>query len=111
MLQRTLLFNFSDTPVDTSMSVVHVPTNVYDGDPKVANDIKWSKGLDNAFKNNYIEDPEISWQYFGSTNGFLRQYPAEAWEGKDPDIYDARMRDWYEQLTFFLEGNKNHSPN
>merc|ERR1711962_1169709 len=41
------------------------------------------------------EDPEISWQYFGSTNGFLRQYPAEAWEGKDPDIYDARMRDWY----------------
>ena len=28
---------FSGIPVNTSMSTVHVPTNVFDGDPKVKN--------------------------------------------------------------------------
>ncbi len=44
---------FSGIPVNTNMSVVHVPTNVFDGDPKVANAIDWSQGLDLTFKDNY----------------------------------------------------------
>ena len=89
--------HFSGIPVNTSMSTVHVPTNVFDGDPKVVNAIKWSRGLDRVFLDNYNRDPSLSWQYFGSSTGFMRQYPAMKWrmDEHDPDLYDARMRDWY----------------
>jgi len=88
---------FSGIPVNTNMSVVHVPTNVFDGDPKVANAIDWSSQLDLTFRDNYNRDPSLSWQYFGSSTGFMRQYPAMKWmtSEHDPDLYDARMRDWY----------------
>ena len=39
--------------------------------------IKWSENLDNIFVNNYRMDPSLSWQYFGSSYGFMRQYPGE----------------------------------
>ena len=83
--------------MNTNMSVVHIPTNVFDGDPKVANAIDWSENLDLTFKDNYKRDPSLSWQYFGSSSGFMRQYPAMKWmvSDHDPDLYDARMRDWY----------------
>jgi voltage-dependent calcium channel alpha-2/delta-3 len=89
--------HFSGIPVNVNYSSVHVPTNVYDGDPKVVNAIKWSKMLDDIFKDNYKRDPSLSWQYFGSSTGFMRQYPAMKWrtDEHDPDLYDARMRDWY----------------
>ena len=89
--------NFTGIPVNTNRSVVHVPTNVFDGDPKVANAIDWSASLDLIFKDNYNRDPSLSWQYFGSSTGFMRQYPAMQWmtSEHDPDLYDARMRDWY----------------
>ena len=89
--------HFSGIPVNTSHSSVHVPTNVFDGEPKVINAIDWSAKLDDTFKDNYNRDPSLSWQYFGSSTGFLRQYPAMKWllYEDDPDMYDARMRDWY----------------
>ena len=89
--------HFSGIPVNTSSSSVHVPTNVFDGEPKVINAIDWSKKLDVTFEDNYRRDPSLSWQYFGSSTGFLRQYPAIKWltYEDDPDMYDARMRDWY----------------
>ena len=68
---------FSGIPVNTNMSTVHVPTNVFDGDPRVVNAIKWSKGLDRVFVDNYNRDPSLSWQYFGSNTGFMRQYPGK----------------------------------
>ena len=46
-------------------------------DPKVINAIKWSRGLDRVFTDNYNRDPTLSWQYFGSSAGFMRQYPGE----------------------------------
>lgn len=42
--------HFSGIPVNTSRSSVHVPTNVFDGEPKVINAIDWSKKLDDTFK-------------------------------------------------------------
>ena len=37
--------------------------------------IRWSEYLDLLFVNNYEMDPSLSWQYFGSSSGFLRRYP------------------------------------
>ena len=71
--------HFSGIPVNTTFSSVHVPTNVFDGEPKVINAIDWTRKLDDTFKDNYERDPSLSWQYFGSSTGFLRQYPAMKW--------------------------------
>jgi hypothetical protein len=49
-LELTANSHFSGIPVNTSRSSVHVPTNVFDGEPKVINAIDWSKKLDDTFK-------------------------------------------------------------
>ena len=90
---------------------MHIPTNVYDMSPAVAEDIKKTENLDDTFRQNYESDPALSWQYFGSVTGMLRQYPAMQWrtdptqnneeigqkeEGEEEaDIYDCRVRSWF----------------
>lgn len=84
--------------VNVNMSAVHVPTNVYERDSGVIRAIKWSEALDRTFINNYEQDPSLSWQYFGSATGFMRQYPAINWNLNpvDPvDLFDCRTRSWY----------------
>lgn len=71
--------HFYNIPVNTSFSSVHIPTNVYDKSPPVAEDIRKTENLDNVFRQNYESDPALSWQYFGSVTGMLRQYPAMQW--------------------------------
>ncbi|XP_034237810.1 voltage-dependent calcium channel subunit alpha-2/delta-3 isoform X4 [Thrips palmi] len=87
--------HFSNIPVNTSLSAVHVPTNVYDGAPEVMRAIKWSQDLDRIFIHNYRGDPFLSWQYFGSSSGFMRQFPAMQWKQDPVDLYDCRTRSWY----------------
>ncbi|GFT08022.1 hypothetical protein TNCV_2589451 [Trichonephila clavipes] len=90
--------NFANAPVNFNRSSVHVPTNVYDQDPKVLNAMKWSEYLTLIFINNLAVDPSLNWQYFGSSTGFLRTFPATSWtkEGREkPDLYDCRTRSWY----------------
>lgn len=43
----------------------------------VIKDIQWSQKLDSIFKDNYQKDPTLSWQFFGSSTGFMRQFPGE----------------------------------
>ena len=86
--------------VNLSYSAVHVPTTVYGKAKEVLRAIRWSEELDNTFKNNYRLDPSLSWQYFGSSTGFMRQYPAINWrpngsDPHDPDLFDCRTRSWY----------------
>ncbi|KAG5309152.1 CA2D3 protein, partial [Pseudoatta argentina] len=81
--------------VNLNMSAVHVPTNVYDRASNVIRAIKWSEELDRTFINNYEHDPSLSWQYFGSATGFMRQYPATNWYVESVDLFDCRTRSWY----------------
>ncbi|KAJ7370231.1 Voltage-dependent calcium channel subunit alpha-2/delta-4 [Desmophyllum pertusum] len=88
------------TEVSFNRSVVHVPTDVYDGASEIVNGIKWTSGLDSVFDNNRHSDPSLSWQYFGSDKGFMRTYPAKHWDDNNPnhvDLFDARRRPWYIQ--------------
>ncbi|XP_031786318.1 voltage-dependent calcium channel subunit alpha-2/delta-3 isoform X1 [Nasonia vitripennis] len=94
--------HFNNISVNTSFSSVHIPTNVYDRLPRVNMTISWSKRLDRIFKHNYKSDPALMWQYFCSTTGVLRQYPAMRWpvslkkDGKEiTDTYDCRVRSWF----------------
>lgn len=90
--------NFYNNKVNTSLSSVHVPTNVYARGKlltsiwfsfntytnlrlislvacDVIKDIQWSQNLDRVFLDNYKIDPTLSWQFFGSSTGFMRQFP------------------------------------
>ncbi|XP_031619026.1 voltage-dependent calcium channel subunit alpha-2/delta-3-like [Contarinia nasturtii] len=91
--------HFYHIKVNTTYSSVHVPTNVYDGSNETKSVIMWSDKLDEVFKDNYRNDPALSWQYFGSETGVLRHFPAKSWEDRDTstkvDVYDCRKRSWY----------------
>lgn len=81
--------------VNLSTSAVHVPTNVYERASNVIRAIEWSEKLNPIFVNNYEQDPSLSWQYFGSATGFMRQYPAMNWYMEPVDLFDCRTRSWY----------------
>ncbi|XP_026319490.1 voltage-dependent calcium channel subunit alpha-2/delta-3 isoform X5 [Hyposmocoma kahamanoa] len=87
--------HFSNIPVNVNFSSVHVPSNVYAWANETIKGIRWSEGLDAHFKDNYQSDPTLSWQYFGSSTGFMRHYPAMKWRAEPVDIYDCRTRAWY----------------
>jgi voltage-dependent calcium channel alpha-2/delta-3 len=79
----------------------------------VISGIIWSEELDKTFKDNYKQDPTLSWQYFGSSTGFMRQFPGEnrscflevldfeivfaamIWSQDPVDLFDCRTRSWY----------------
>lgn len=49
----------------------------YISDVKILNGLKWTAALDKVFAENYKNDPEILWQYFGSQTGFMRTLPGK----------------------------------
>nr|XP_023018198.1 voltage-dependent calcium channel subunit alpha-2/delta-3-like [Leptinotarsa decemlineata] len=93
--------HFYNLAVNTNYSSVHVPINVYELDDNVSFAIQWSQSLDDIFKENYKLDPALSWQYFGSTTGIMRHYPAHKWpgnsanSGRDLLLFDCRIRTWF----------------
>ncbi|CAG9772800.1 unnamed protein product [Ceutorhynchus assimilis] len=95
---RLPLYNnrhFYNIPVNTNYSAVHVPSNVYERSKDVISGIMWSEELDKTFRNNYKIDPTLSWQYFGSSTGFMRQFPAMIWSQEPIDLFDCRTRSWF----------------
>ncbi|KAL1493158.1 hypothetical protein ABEB36_011269 [Hypothenemus hampei] len=92
--------HFYNLPVNTTHSSVYVPTNVYDIEDKASEAIQWSEALDKVFAQNYKSDPALSWQYFGSSSGIMRHYPAMRWIDKKngeikPNLFDCRIRTWF----------------
>lgn len=89
--------HFYNIAVNTNYSSVHVPLYIYDKDPNVSFAIQWSEVLDEVFVSNYEKDPALSWQYFGSMTGIMRQYPAQKWvdNTKELLLFDCRIRTWF----------------
>ncbi|XP_016122928.1 voltage-dependent calcium channel subunit alpha-2/delta-3-like [Sinocyclocheilus grahami] len=75
--------HFNNLSVNLSLSVVQVPTNMYNKDPDIVNGVYWSEALNKVFVENFKRDPTLIWQYFGSAKGFFRQYP---------DVYNQEIR-------------------
>uniref|UniRef100_A0A6I8NEX7 Calcium voltage-gated channel auxiliary subunit alpha2delta 4 n=1 Tax=Ornithorhynchus anatinus TaxID=9258 RepID=A0A6I8NEX7_ORNAN len=76
--------HFSDLLVNTSVSNVQLPTNVYNKDPNILNGVYMSEALNPVFVENFQRDPTLTWQYFGSSTGFFRLYPGKrpsGWRG------------------------------
>lgn len=72
-------------------------TNILVSERDALNAILWSEGLNEIFIRNYKSDPSLVWQYFGSSYGILRFFPAMPWRSQDieVDAYDCRVRPWY----------------
>ncbi|KAI4463039.1 voltage-dependent calcium channel subunit alpha-2/delta-related [Holotrichia oblita] len=90
-----------DEDVNLDFSVIRSTVSVYVRDKIVLNNIRWSEPLDLTFKCNAKKDPTLIWQYFASSSGFMRMYPAMKWPDEIYDkTYDHRTRSWYtESMT------------
>ncbi|XP_014246185.1 voltage-dependent calcium channel subunit alpha-2/delta-4 isoform X2 [Cimex lectularius] len=91
--------HFDRRHVNTSVSSVIMPAFLSESDIQVANALRWSEHLDPVFVNNYEVDPAVSWQYFGSSTGFLRRFPAMQWPPEESkgnkELHDFRTSNWY----------------
>lgn len=72
-------------------------------DPDYQSAVSWSSHLDPLFTNNLERDAALSWQYFGSSSGFLRRYPATGWPLENAhdalSLHDFRTDDWFVQAA------------
>lgn len=72
-------------------------------EPDVRSSIAWSQHLDPIFANNLERDAALSWQYFGSSTGFLRRFPGTQWPHAgatdNKPINDFRIEDWFIQAA------------
>nr|XP_057930553.1 voltage-dependent calcium channel subunit alpha-2/delta-4-like isoform X1 [Doryrhamphus excisus]XP_057930555.1 voltage-dependent calcium channel subunit alpha-2/delta-4-like isoform X1 [Doryrhamphus excisus]XP_057930556.1 voltage-dependent calcium channel subunit alpha-2/delta-4-like isoform X1 [Doryrhamphus excisus]XP_057930557.1 voltage-dependent calcium channel subunit alpha-2/delta-4-like isoform X1 [Doryrhamphus excisus]XP_057930558.1 voltage-dependent calcium channel subunit alpha-2/de len=93
--------HFNKMAVNTQMSNIQVPTNVYNKDPNILNAIYNSEALNDVFIGNFQKDPTLTWQYFGSSTGFFRIYPGIKWTPDTNGVaaFDCRNRNWYIQAA------------
>ncbi|XP_038136465.1 voltage-dependent calcium channel subunit alpha-2/delta-4-like [Cyprinodon tularosa] len=93
--------HFNKMPVNTQLSTIQVPTNVYNKDPKLLNAIYNSEAINDVFISNFQRDPTLTWQYFGSSLGFFRIYPGIKWTPDTNGVvaFDCRNRNWYIQAA------------
>ncbi|XP_067346483.1 voltage-dependent calcium channel subunit alpha-2/delta-4 isoform X4 [Channa argus] len=93
--------HFNKLPVNTQQSNIQVPTNVYNRDPDILNGVYMSEALNDVFIDNFLKDPTLTWQYFGSSTGFFRLYPGIQWIPDENGVvtFDCRNRNWYIQAA------------
>eukprot|EP00057_Strongylocentrotus_purpuratus_P002955 XP_003725588.1 PREDICTED: voltage-dependent calcium channel subunit alpha-2/delta-3 isoform X1 [Strongylocentrotus purpuratus] len=89
--------HFENIPINTSIAAIQVPTNVYNQGTEVLNSIEATELLDTTYRENYQNDPTLTWQFFGSRTGYFRLYPGYKWipPQENLDLYDCRVRGWY----------------
>ncbi|TGZ68503.1 hypothetical protein CRM22_004222 [Opisthorchis felineus] len=74
-------------------SGVHIPVEVYVGDPEVFHTLRWMQSLDNILDN----VTNLHFVYFASVTGIFSIYPAFAWHSEKVDMFDIRKTRWYMQ--------------
>lgn len=75
-----------------------IPRNYKD----TINTVVYTKELEEIFKSNAKNDQGLRWQYFGSSSGLMRLYPAREWDTNFAGFYndyDPRVRNWYIAAT------------
>ncbi|XP_053320344.1 voltage-dependent calcium channel subunit alpha-2/delta-4 [Spea bombifrons] len=93
--------HFNNLMVNTTLSNIQLPTNVYNKDPDILNGVYMSEALNPIFVDNFRRDPTLTWQYFGSSTGFFRLYPGIKWVPDENGVisFDCRNRGWYIQAA------------
>ncbi|UJR35966.1 hypothetical protein I4U23_028707 [Adineta vaga] len=96
--------HFGGAFVNVTHSTVHVPTIIYSLNQEILLTANWSYNLNQAFIDNYNQDPELTWQYFCSQTGLYRVWPGHKWEYPEGDIdeldlFDCRVQNWYIRAT------------
>ncbi|CAH2276425.1 voltage-dependent calcium channel subunit alpha-2 delta-4 [Pelobates cultripes] len=93
--------HFNNLRVNTTLSNIQLPTNVYNKDPDILNGVYMSEALNPIFVDNFQRDPTLTWQYFGSSTGFFRLYPGIKWVPDENGVisFDCRNRGWYIQAA------------
>ncbi|XP_072256143.1 voltage-dependent calcium channel subunit alpha-2/delta-4 isoform X5 [Pyxicephalus adspersus] len=93
--------HFNNLMVNTTLSNIQLPTNVYNKDPDILNGVYMSEALNPVFVENFQRDPTLTWQYFGSSTGFFRLYPGIKWMPDENGVisFDCRNRGWYIQAA------------
>ena len=90
--------NFYGLNTSSIGSAVHVPTPLYDRNPKLLKAIEWSD-IDSVYRTNREEIRDLAFQMFCSANGFMRYFPAATWfwDNADEglDLFDCRNTEWY----------------
>ena len=98
-INRTYDENFKSVQkINRNKSTVQVPINVYKQDIAINMTAYWTEALDDMFKKNYDEDNDNFWQYFCSSQGLFRRYPAAYWtvgQNNLNDFFDCRLQTWY----------------
>lgn len=96
-INRTYDENFKSLQkVNRNESTIQVPVNVYKQDVAINMTAYWTEALDEQFKSNYDTDNELFWQFFCSSNGLFRRYPAAYWSvPPNVDFFDCRLQSWY----------------
>ena len=102
-LQTAGVFYDSDTTTFSHLqdvTSVKIPDSIARHD--VVRDIDLTSNLTNTFRNIKKSSQYITRVYFGSVEGFLREYPGREWE-RDfigfPKDYDPRLQSWYHVAT------------
>jgi len=97
-LNRTFDENFKyiRTKMNVNFSTIHIPVNVFKQSMEINMTAYWSEKMNEQFIENYRTDPGLSWQYFCSSTGLFRQYPAAYWTApRLEDFFDCRLQSWY----------------
>ena len=98
LLPKNMLFSpYFKQKVSDDESIVKISDEIPRNDRNTINTVVFTKRLDEVFKQNRKEDKSLRWQYFGSSSGLIRLYPAREWDTNFAGFYndyDPRVRNW-----------------
>ena len=81
--------------ISTESFVVKATTTVTTDATDIMNAVCYTQGLETTFKSIATTESDLKWQYYGTQEGVLVNYPGFLWGGCEGSTYDPRERPWY----------------